>query len=403
VSNGQLGPSPHRSAWLEIDLAAIRHNVAIVRALVGPAAVAAVVKADAYGHGLGRVARALSGVVDALCVATLDEAVAVRAQTGARVILLYPAPASAAADAVAARVELTIMSATDLQNLQRVGRADRSPVDLQLCVETGLGRGGLPLEEVVAVAVAAEADPRFRLAGLWSHLASPEDLDATARQVERFEVVGEALQLAGVPMPARHLAASSAIFRKATSPLELVRPGLALYGVLDADLSLAGEGQKAAARLRPAMSLKARPVAISDIPAGAGVGYGGHWRAQRPSRVAILPVGYADGYLRDAQPGASALVRGTRVPLVGVISMDALAVDITDLPGLDHSDEYVLLGRQGEAAISAAELARARNTIPWEVLSCMAARLDRVYYPEAGPAPPGRVTGAVPDMRRPLA
>jgi len=403
VTDRKLGPPPHRSAWLEVDLEAIRHNVAVIRALVGPAAVAAVVKADAYGHGSLRVADVLDGLVDALCVATLDEAIALRAQPRARVMLLYPVPATAAADAVAAGVELTIMSAADLKHLARVARAEQPPVGLQLCVETGLGRGGLPLEDVVTVAAAAQTDPRFRLSGLWSHLASPDDLDATARQAERFRLVSQALRVAGLPVPARHLAASSAIFRQSTPPLELVRPGLAVYGVLEAGLSLAGEAQTAATRLRPAMSLKARPVAISDIPAGAGVGYGSHWRAQRSSRVAILPVGYADGYLRDAQPGASALVRGMPVPLVGVISMDALAVDVSDLPGLDYGEEFVLLGRQEEAAITAGELARARNTIPWEVLSCMAARLDRVYYPQAGSAPSGRVTGAVPDMRRPTA
>ena len=129
------------------------------------------------------------------------------------------------------------------------------------------------------------------------------------------------------------------------------------------------------------MSLKARPVAFSDIPVGEGVGYGSRWRAERPSRIAILPVGYADGYLRGAQPGAQALVRGRRVPLAGVISMDALAVDVTDVPGLAYDADFVLLGRQGDEAIRAGDLARARNTIAWEVLSSMAPRLARVYHP----------------------
>ena len=161
----------------------------------------------------------------------------------------------------------------------------------------------------------------------------------------------------------------------------MVRPGLAVYGVLDEDLPLTDEGAAAAARLRPAMSLKARPVAFSDVPVGDRVGYGGRWQAQRPSRVAILPIGYADGYLRGTQPGARALVRGVPVPLVGVISMDAVAVDVTDVPGVDLGEEFVLLGRQGPEAITAGDLARARNTIAWEVLSSMAGRLDRVYYP----------------------
>jgi alanine racemase len=159
-----------------------------------------------------------------------------------------------------------------------------------------------------------------------------------------------------------------------------VRVGLAVYGVLDAGLPIPAASQAAASALRPTLTLSARPVAVSDIAVGDGVGYGSRWRAQRPSRVAILPVGYADGYLRGSQPGAEALVRGRRVPLVGVISMDALAVDVTDVPGLTPDEPFVLLGRQGGEVIRAADLARARNTIAWEVLSSMAPRLARVYH-----------------------
>jgi alanine racemase len=123
------------------------------------------------------------------------------------------------------------------------------------------------------------------------------------------------------------------------------------------------------------------------VPTGETVGYGGTWRAERPSRVAILPLGYADGYLRGSQPGAEALVRGRRVPLAGVVSMDSLAVDVTDVPGLGPADEFVLLGRQGDELIGAGDLARRRNTIAWEVLSSMALRLDRVYHRAAGMVP----------------
>jgi alanine racemase len=137
------------------------------------------------------------------------------------------------------------------------------------------------------------------------------------------------------------------------------------------------------------MTLKACPVAFSNVPVGATVGYGGTWRAERPSRVAILPLGYADGYLRGSQPGSSALVNGRRRPLVGIISMDAVAVDVTDDAAVDYGTEFVLLGRQGAETISAAELARRRNTIAWEVLSSMAQRLERVYHREAGEAPQG--------------
>lgn len=374
-------PPRHRTAWLEIDLAATRHNIGVIRSLVGKAAVAAVVKADAYGHGWQRAAETLAGVSDALCVATLDEAIQLRSRVAGRLLLLYPVPGYAAGDAIAAGVELTIMSMADLRDLQSAAPAGGPSIAVQLCVETGLGRGGVASDDVVAIAAAAAADARFRVAGVWTHLASPEDAGSAADQVVRFEAACRAIVGAGLPVPTRHLAASGGIFTGSAPTLEMVRPGLAVYGVLDEGLPLTDERRAVAARLRSAMSLKARPVAFSDIPVGGRVGYGGCWQAERPSRVAILPVGYADGYLRGTQPGARALVRGLPVALVGVISMDAVAVDVTDVSGVDHDDEFVLLGRQGQETITAGDLARARNTISWEVLTSMAGRLDRVYYP----------------------
>ena len=375
-----------RSAWLEIDLAAIRHNVGIIRRLVGTARVAPVIKAEAYGHGAVPVGVALAEVADALCVATLDEAVALRSRVASRILMLYPTPAHAAQDALMADVELTLMSEADLQALEGVVARVGTTTAVQLCVETGMGRGGLRPEAVAALAARIHGHRRFVLMGLWSHLSTPEDLDVSRRQVERFDAACTAVRAAGVPMPPCHLAASGGIFGQAAPPLDLVRPGLAVYGVLDEDLPVAAAARDAAAQLRPAMSMKARAVAISEIRSGETVGYGGHWRAARSSRVAILPVGYGDGFMRASGSGAVALVRGVRAPLVGVISMDALAVDITDLPTVGGDDEFVLLGSQGPESISVGELARRRNTIAWEVLSSMAGRLDRVYHPRAGPA-----------------
>jgi alanine racemase len=383
-----LGEPRHRSAWLEIDLAALCHNVRLIRSLVGPAGVAPVIKANAYGHGLAVVAGALRGLTEAFCVATLAEAITVRSTVGGRVILLYPVPPEAAREAVASGAELTIMSAEDLPPLLAAVPADAPPVALHVAVETGLGRGGLTPVEATAMAARVAVDPRSRLAGIWSHVATPDDADASAIQVRRFDEAVARLRSASVPVPTRHVAASGGLFAGTSPAFELVRPGLAVYGVLEDSQPVTSSTSTVAAGLRPALSLKARAVAFGDIPVGGTVGYGGRWCAQRPTRIAILPVGYADGYLRGSQPGASALVRGRRVPLVGIVSMDAVAVDVTDIPGLGRTDEFVLLGRQGEAAISAADLARARNTIAWEVLSSMAARLDRVYYREAGPPDP---------------
>jgi alanine racemase len=378
-----------RAAWLEIDLDAIRHNIELIRSVVGQSAVAPVVKADAYGHGMAAVAQAIAPISDVLCVATLDEAMQLRPLVECPILLLYPVPADAAGEAAALGLELPVMSARDLQAIRTAARGAASPVRVHIGVETGMGRGGLPPEEVAALAAEAQADPDIELAGLWSHLHSPEDPPTSRMQLLRFEVATTALREARIPVPARHIAASGGIFAGDLPPLDLVRPGLAIYGALDAGLPIAPGAAEAARQLRPAMSLHARAVAFSHVPEGGTVGYGATWRAERPSRIAVLPVGYGDGYPRGAQPGASVLVRGRRVSLVGQVSMDAVTADVTDLPGLDHADEFVLMGTQGGESISAGELARRRNTIAWEVLAAMAQRLARVYHRQAGTAGAG--------------
>ena len=381
----------HRDAWLEIDLAAIGHNVDVIRDVVGPRAlVAPVVKADAYGHGLVAVGRSLDGAADALCVASLDEGLQLRAAgVMGRIVILYPVPATGVGEAAAAALELTIMGADDVlavRTASAAAGAETQAADLvvHLAVETGLARGGLEGDDLLAAARDVDAMAGVAIGGLWSHLASPGDPEACALQMARFDRATADIARSGVPLPPRHVAASGAIFGATAPGLDMVRPGLATYGLLDPGSPVAPEARAGAGDLRPALSLKARAVAFCDVPPGGSVGYGGRWQAERPSRIAILPVGYADGYARGTQPGATALVRGRRVPLAGAVSMDALAVDVTDVEGVGHADEFVLLGGQGSESITAMDLARARNTIAYEVLSGMTARLDRVYHPSAG-------------------
>lgn len=389
-----------RTAWLEIDLDALRHNVGVIRDLVGPGvAVAPVVKADAYGHGVDTVAPMLAAVSDALCVATLDEALALRANgISGRIILLYPTSAAGLELALEAGIELTLMSESDARALRAcmarapraayaVGARQVGAARVQLAIDTGMARGGLSTAGAVTLARALEAQDGIALAGLWTHLADAADPEVSRRQVDRFGRTVEAIRNEGIGVPPRHVAASEAVFARTAPTLEMVRPGLAVYGVLDEALVMPGEGLAAASRLRPAMALKARAVAFSDVATGGRVGYGGQWQASRPSRVAVLPLGYGDGYARGSQPGAEVLLRGRRLPVVGVISMDAITVDVTDVPDIGHEDEFVLLGSQGDATIAVAELARWRNTIAWEVLSGMAPRLERVYNRSAGTVP----------------
>jgi alanine racemase len=393
-----LPPLP-RTAWLEIDTDALAANLTLVRRLI-PAGtrIAAVVKADAYGHGLEASARTLREAgAEVLCGATIDEALALR-QSGDRgaILLLYPIPGSAVAAAAVAGIELSVSSEEGAAETLAAWREAREAggwvaglgLRLHLEVETGMTRDGVAASVAAAVALRLAGEPGVTLAGVWSHLADPADEAFSAAQSGALEGVVQAVRRAspvGSVGPIAHLASSGGLLAGTAPTLAMVRPGLMLYGVAPPGLPLSPAGAVAARALRPVMSLKARAVRVVDVPVGAGVGYGRTWRAERPSRVATLPLGYGDGYARGSAPGAEALVRGRRVPLVGVISMDSLTIDVTDVPGMGRDDEVVLLGQQGEDSITATDLARQRTTIAWEVLSGMARRIPRVYDAATGP------------------
>lgn len=345
------------------------------------------VKADAYGHGAGPVARALrSAGAEALCVAALDEALELRrAGVDGGILVLYPVPAARLALAAESGLAVSVTSERAAQELVSAApslpRGQRLAVHLE--IETGLTRDGVWPERAGAVAAAIATRSRLRLEGIWSHLASPEDEGATRRQVERFEFAVDALRSARIDVPRRHLAATGGLLTGRAPAYEAIRPGLAIYGVIPEGLPIDPRAAAAAAALRPAMRLVARAVRMEWITEGTAVSYGGAWVAPHRSRIATLPVGYGDGFARAYGGRDGALVRGRRAPLVGVVAMDAVMVDVTDIEGVADEDEFVLLGRQGDQEITAAELAAVRATIPWEVLATMSRRLPRVYYAAA--------------------
>lgn len=385
-----LPPLP-RTAWLEIDLDALRANLATIRRRVGAGVpVHPVVKADAYGHGAVPVARTLQAAgADGFCVAAYDEAVVLR-DSGIRrpILVLYPIPAAWAADAARRRIAVTAGELDLLEALLAVAgtRPSRNRLRIQLEVETGLGRGGFRPDELRDAAERIAVAPGTRLDGLWTHLQAPEDRPATAAQLARFEAAAAALQRAGIRLPARHVAATGAIVGDGVVAYDGVRPGLSIYGLLPDDLH--GKLRPAVERaFRPVMSLHARPVRVAELPAGWGISYGPTFRTARPSRIATLPLGYGDGWPRSLSNRAVALVRGIRIPLVGNVAMDAVMADVTDVPGapVTIDDEFVLLGRQGAEEIDAADLARLRTTNSWETVTTMARRLPRVYHARSGP------------------
>jgi alanine racemase len=356
-----------------------------------------VVKADAYGHGVLPVARALAAAgADGFCVATFDEAVELRAAgIELPILVLYPIPVELAGSARRHRIALTAGDDELLATLMvaAAGERDRQPLDLQLEVETGLGRGGFAVGEVVAAATTIERSSAARLAGLWTHLQAAEDGSRTAAQLARFDEAAAAIRGAGIHLPPRHLAASGGLLVDGVASFDAVRPGLATYGIVPEEL-LAGPGlpaapalNHAAAALRPVLSLHARPVRVADLPAGWGISYGPSFTTARPSRIATLPLGYGDGWPRSLSNRAEAVVRGRRVPLVGNVAMDAVMADVTDVPGppVTVADEFVLLGAQGSERITAQDIAAARATNAWEVVTDLSARLPRVYHAASVP------------------
>jgi len=390
---GALPPLP-RTAWLEIDLDAVVSNVRLLRGILPPGArVEPVVKADAYGHGAVAVARAL--VADgsrSLAVATFDEALELRqAGLDVPILILFPIPAELAPDARRHRLSI---AAGDRDLLGRTlaaleaapssgGRRDR--LDVHLEVETGLGRGGVGPEEVAEVAAAIQASPHARLAGLWSHLQSGGDAGITARQEERFGEAARLLEAAGVTLPIRHFTASGGLLAATAGTYDVVRVGIAIYGMVPDGLVASAATAALAAGLRPAMALRARPTRVAWLDRGTGISYGPTFVTGRRSRIATLPLGYADGYPRSLSNRAEVLVRGIRAPQVGTVAMDAIMVDVTDIPGppITVGDEFTLIGSGGGDRISALEVARWGNTISHEVLASMSGRLPRVYYAAA--------------------
>jgi alanine racemase len=394
-----LPPLP-RTAWLRIDLDALRGNLAALRALAGDGVpVYPVVKADAYGHGAVPVARALAAAgADGFCVAAMDEALALRAGgVRSRIRVLYPSPPSFAAEAARQGIAVSAGDARLLDALLGAVAASApgsppetgtpAPLGIELQVETGLGRDGFVPDALVAAARTIAASPGARLAGLWTHLQATEDPERTRDQLARFDAAADLVRAAGLALPDRHVAASGGLFTDVAA-LDGVRPGLAVYGVVPDELEPADVAPADVAPFRPVMSLHARPVRVADLPAGHGISYGPTFTTARPSRIATLPLGYGDGFSRAFSNRAEALVRGVRMPLVGNVAMDAIMIDVTDVPGppVTPDDEFVLLGSQRDQRISVEDLARLRTTNTWEVMSQMAGRLPRVYDAAAGPA-----------------
>jgi alanine racemase len=364
--------------WAEIDLEAIRHNVKAVKAHLGPqVGLMAVVKANAYGHGAEPVARtALIAGADWLAVNRVEEGVALRrAGVQARILVLgycLPAQATIVVEHNLTPAVTTLATATALANQ---ARPSARPFPVHLKIDTGMGRFGLLPEEVVDFARDLQDLPALLLEGIFSHLATADEADPTfsRQQLRVYQEVLAAIETAGIHIPLKHLANSAAALRLAPAHYNLVRLGIAMYGLPPSN------EVNWPVTLRPAMTLKTRLARLRVLPAGASVGYGRTYITADPTAIGLTPVGYGDGYPRLCSNRGAMLVRGQRAPIVGRVSMDQTSLDVSGIEGVALHDEVVVFGRQGQAEITATEVAGWAETINYEIVTGLAARVPRIY------------------------
>ncbi|MEU5363869.1 alanine racemase [Streptomyces sp. NPDC005925] len=373
--------SDEPASLARISLAAVRHNVQLLRGCAGRAEMMAVVKADGYGHGAVPVARAaLAAGATWLGTATIDEALRLRAAgIDAPVLSWLNGPGADWATALAHRIDL---SASDVALLEEIGRAavrGGSPARVHLKADTGLGRGGCPLTEwpaLVDAALKGAADGTLEVAGLWSHLGSADDPrdPRCLAQLELFREVTGFAERAGVRGAVRHLANSAATLALPEAAFDLVRPGIAVYGLwpdeplTDADL-------------RPAMSLRARLAQVKQVPAGQGVSYGHDYRTARGGRLGLVPLGYADGVPRAAGNAVPVWVSGAPHRIAGRVCMDQFMLDLGDSAAA-AGDEVVLFGAGLDGEPTLADWVRRLGTITNEIVVRIGGRVTRVYTDE---------------------
>jgi alanine racemase len=364
-----------------VDLGAIRTNVAQLRRRCGRARLLAVVKADAYGHGMLAVGRAvLEAGADALGVFTVGEAAGLRAGGIDAPVLVLGRVDPAEADAlVGTRAAAAVFDADSARAIDAAGRRHGRRVRAHVKVDTGMSRLGVAVGDAPSFVEFVRGLRGLEVEGIFTHLAGSEAADRTSAydQFERFIDLLDGLEAsgpAGCRPPVAHIANSAALIDSPEMALEMVRPGIALYGIRPSP------HVSRIPPLEPALAWKARVIAVRRVAPGTAVGYGGRWTADRPTTIATLGVGYADGYRRALSPGGAVLLGGRRCPVAGTISMEMTGIDAGDAD-VRVGDAAVLIGRDGDETVTADEVAAAAGTIAYEVLAGIAARVPRFYAP----------------------
>ena len=369
-----------RCTFAHVDLAALQSNFRAIGGFLageqGPApGIIAVVKANAYGHGAPAVGLALEGTgATMLACADIEEAIVLRKAGVKGEILVFGALSVSDVDGIFEyRLTPTISTPGAGRSLQAAAAKHGVILACHLKIDTGMNRLGLRFDNLDHTMPGLIASPNLEIAAVYTHFATADDPDHLLfpTQRERFAQVLERLPHLGVNPRLRHAANSAATLRDSRVWFDLVRPGLMMYGVIPPPLA-------STIPLKPVMSLRSRVVAVKGVRTDETVGYGGQWTVRTPGRIAVVPAGYADGLDRRMGGACSVLIRGTRVPIVGAVSMDMMTVDVSDVQ-VETGDEVVIIGEQGGDRIDVREIAAAIGTSPYEILCRVGTRIERIY------------------------
>jgi len=364
--------------YATVNLAALVHNLSRIKRYLSPGCeVMAVVKANAYGHGAVETAQALARQgIGRFAVASLDEGIVLRqAGLSASIVVLGALFEEQVSDLVAHQLTPVVSDGRILPTLAKAARSHPAPYPIHLKVETGMGRLGFSPEELLSLLDNPILRSPLQVEGMMTHLADADGADSgfTERQLGAFRTMLEQIRQCGLTLPLVHTANSAAIVRFPESHFSLVRPGIMLYGYHTFPATIP------APDLKPVLSLRTTIVQLRRIPRGGTVSYNGTFVATRPTRIAVLPIGYADGYSRRLSYRGSVLIQGCRAPIIGLVCMDMIMVDVTDLAPVQVGEIVTLIGHQGQESIWADEVADWIGTIPYEVLCGIGSRVPRLY------------------------
>ncbi|MCD8181325.1 MAG: alanine racemase [Firmicutes bacterium] len=369
-----------KRTWAEVDLDAIAHNIKEIRRITNPASkIMAVVKADAYGHGFLEVTKTLlENGADCLAVAVLQEGKQLRSRgVTVPILILGASGEETVEDLINFDITPSVFTYEFAKALSYAAEKKEKVTKIHIKIDTGMSRIGFLAggdnDEIVEEILKISRLPYIEIEGIFSHLATSDEYDSayTFLQYERFTDVCEGLEERGLHIPVKHICNSAGIMMYPQMHLDMVRPGIILYGMYPSD-----EVDKSRLDLIPAMTLKSTVTHVKEVEAGRGVSYGKEYITDRKTKIATVPIGYADGYLRGLAKQGKMIVNGVRVPIIGRICMDQCMIDVTNVHNIDKGDEVIIFGREG---VTIDDLAKWLDTINYEISCVIGKRIPRIY------------------------